>query len=126
MNQLHIIEQHHQLCDEIHQCALEENRFLRQHQTAPSPEFLTRKRKLLEALDQSLKELRALPSSSVRDATSKAKLEAACDRILQIIQLDKENEQLLLRFSLARSQHVSLESPRASASMLQKIYGRTA
>ena len=54
MTQLETIRAHHALCDEIHQCVLEENRFLRQHQRAPDAAFLERKRALLEKLDRTL------------------------------------------------------------------------
>jgi len=45
-------------------------------------------------------------------------------RILQILQLDKENEQLLLRCSLTGSR--SPTNPAPSVTMLQKIYSRCA
>jgi hypothetical protein len=119
------IRDHHQLCDEIHQCVLEENRFLRQHQRAPSDELITRKRTLLERLDHSLASLRNIPPASVRDPELREQLEKTRARILQVLQLDKENEQLLLRVSLggARPATGSL-APAASVAMLQKIYAR--
>ena len=49
---------HRQLCDELHQCALEENRFLRQHQQPLPADMIERKRALLERLDLSLAALR--------------------------------------------------------------------
>ncbi len=115
---------HQLLCDEIHQSALDENRFIRQNQCAPTPEFLLLKRALLQRLDASLSALRELPAASARTPADRAQLENSRARILQILQLDKENEQLLLRCSLAR-QHPTLStaSP-ASASMLQRIYAR--
>jgi hypothetical protein len=66
MTQLETIREHHRLCDEIHQCALEENRFLRQHQRAPDASFLERKRTLLARLDQTLAALRTVPAASSR------------------------------------------------------------
>ncbi|MGH7957574.1 MAG: hypothetical protein ACREH8_11275, partial [Opitutaceae bacterium] len=74
MNQLEIIRDHHRLCDEIHQCILEENRFLRQFQRTPDASFLEHKRTLLEKLDGSLAGLRALPAASVRDPEARAQL----------------------------------------------------
>ncbi|MEO5960293.1 MAG: hypothetical protein ABIR80_14360, partial [Opitutaceae bacterium] len=101
MTQLETIRAHHQLCDEIHQCVLDENRFLRQHQRVPDAALLDRKRSLLEKLDQTLTALRTLPAASARDPEVRGQLEKTRARILQILQLDKENEQLLLRCSLA-------------------------
>jgi hypothetical protein len=124
MTQSEILQTHQRLCDAIHQCALEENRFLRQHQRAPGADFLTRKRTLLEQLDESLAALRALPAASARDPDARAQLENTRGRILQILQLDKENEQLLLRCSLNGTRATPTTAPAASVSMLQKIYAR--
>ena len=118
------IREHQQLCDEIHQCVLDENRFLRQHQRPPDASFLSRKRLLLERLDASLASLRSVPAASVRDASAREQLEKSRARILQILQLDKENEQLLLRVSLQAGRPQSPAAPAASVAMLQKIYAR--
>jgi hypothetical protein len=125
MTQLETIREHHRLCDEIHQCALEENRFLRQHQRAPDASFLERKRTLLARLDETLAALRTVPAASARDPETRDQLEHTRARILQILQLDKENEQLLLRCSLGPARPASA-TPAASVAMLQKIYARCA
>jgi hypothetical protein len=126
MSQLQAIQEHHQLCDEIHQCVLDENRFLRTQQRAPDAPLLERKRTLLQKLDQSLAALRAVPAASARDPELRAQLEKTRARILQILQLDKENEQLLLRCSLnaARPPAAAPGAASGSVSMLQKIYAR--
>jgi hypothetical protein len=125
MTQLATIERHHQVCDALHQCIMDENRFLRQHQRAPDPALTARKQVLLEQLDESLAALRAEPAASARDATTKAQLEKTRTRILQILQLDKENEQLLLRCSLATARPSGPTPPLTPSSrMLQKIYAR--
>lgn len=126
MTQSETLREHQRICDELHQCALEENRFLRQHQRVPGPEFLERKTTLLERLDRSLTALRAVPAASVRDPGARDQLENTRARILQVLQLDKENEQLLLRCSLAGNRPVAgaTAAPTPSASMLQKIYAR--
>lgn len=127
MTQFETIQEHHQLCDEIHQCVLDENRFLRQHQRVPDAALLERKRTLLGKLDTTLAALRSVPAASARDPKTRDQLENTRARILQILQLDKENEQLLLRCSLAPARPgvagVS-SAPSASAAMLQKIYAR--
>ena len=124
MNQIELIRAHHRLCDEIHQCVLEENRFLRQHQRTPEAASLERKRTLLEKLDTSLLGLRTVPAASVREPEARDQLEKTRSRILQILQLDKENEQLLLRASLAGSRPGAPAQPAGSVAMLQKIYAR--
>jgi hypothetical protein len=123
MTQSAILQQHQQCCDEIHRCVLEENRFLRQHQRVPDAALLERKRALLTQLDESLEQLRALPAASARDASTQAQLEKSRARILQVLQLDKENEQLLLRCSLT-GPRVADASPTPNAALLQKIYSR--
>lgn len=118
------LQQHQQLCDAIYQCILDENRFLRQHQRVPEADLLTRKKALLEQLDTSLAVLRTLPAASAREASLQADLEKTRARILQILQLQKENEQLLLRCSLATTAGGAVAAPGPASAMLQKIYGR--
>lgn len=118
------LRQHQQLCDEIHACVLDENRFLRQHGRSPDEPLVQRKRELLQRLDTSLAALRAIPAT-VRNPAERDVLERARGRILQILQLDRENEQLLLRASLGGGRASALTHPR-SAAILQKIYSRCA
>lgn len=126
MTELETIQEHHQLCDEIHQCVLDENRFLRVHERPPDAPLLERKRLLLQKLDHTLAALRSVPAASARHPDLRAQLEKTRARILQILQLDKENEQLLLRCSLAASRPggASAAGPSGSVSMLQRIYSR--
>lgn len=126
MTQLETIQEHHRLCDEIHQCVLDENRFLRTQQRPTDAALLERKRALLQKLDLTLAALRAVPAASARDPEVRAQLEKTRSRILQILQLDQENEQLLLRCSLATRMSGGPTAPGASVSMLQKIYARCA
>jgi hypothetical protein len=127
MTQLEAIQEHHRLCDEIHQCVLDENRFLRQQQRAPDAALVERKRGLIAKLDQTLAALRTVPAASARDPQTREQLEKTQARILQILQLDRENEQLLLRCSLASSRPGAVSAPSAapSVTMLQKIYARS-
>lgn len=118
------LNQHLQICDELYQLAHEENRHLQQHRRAPEPALLERKRALLERLDHSLTVLRAGNASGAPGRETKPVVERMRDRILQILQLDKENEQLLLRASLSRGVE-PVAPPVPAASQLQKIYART-
>ncbi|HET7535433.1 MAG TPA: hypothetical protein VFJ90_03205 [Candidatus Didemnitutus sp.] len=118
------LQQHQQLCDELHELALEENRFLQQNRRAPDAPLLDRKRALLARLDEALNALRGA-SRDKADTALKQALEKTRTRILQILQLDRENEQLLLRYSLTGGQPARAPSaPTAAPSMLQKIYQR--
>lgn len=116
------LQQHQQLCDELHALSLEENSFLQQHHRAPGPEFAERKRRLLERLDTVLAALRSAPKGALGDASLRTALDATRSRVLQILQLERENEQLLLRVSLS-GQRVTPSSS-APPGMLQKIYQR--
>jgi hypothetical protein len=93
--------QHQKVCAELHELALEENQFLRQHQRTPGPDLLERKRSLLHRLDAALAGLRSAPREHPPRPALRQALERAGARVLQIMQLDRENEQLLLRHSLS-------------------------
>lgn len=124
MNPTTILQQHQDLCNELHQLALEENSFLQQHRRAPDADLVERKRALLGRLDASVTALRTVPRGGAEGAAFRAALDKCRSRILQILQLDKENEQLLLRYSLTASTATTPAPITPSASMLQKIYQR--
>ncbi len=118
--------QHQQLCDELHELALAENSFLQQHRRAPDAPLLDRKRSLLGRLDETLAALREATASPGAPAGSQLRtaLEKTRSRILQILQLDRENEQLLLRYSLSSRPSTTPAAAAPAPSMLQKIYQR--
>lgn len=116
MTQTEALLAHRQLCEELQQLAREENRFLKEHRRLPEPAHLERKRALIARLDTSLALLREAPPARPGDPERRAVLEGAREKILQILHLDRENEQLMLRFTLSRPGH----APRASALMPQE------
>jgi flagellar biosynthesis/type III secretory pathway chaperone len=118
------LQQHQQLCDELHQLALDENSFLQQHRRAPDAALLERKRTLLARLDDTLTALRTASREGVSASNFRQAVEKTRSRILQILQLDRENEQLLLRFSLSGNRLAAATAPVADPSVLQKIYQR--
>jgi hypothetical protein len=122
MNQSEIIRQHQAVCDELYQCVLDENRHLRQHMTAPDQAQVSRKRALLSRLDEALDAMREIPAETTRDAKIAAQIENGRARILQILQLERENEQLLLRCSTPGQPQKPTAA--SAAGMLQKIYSR--
>lgn len=123
MTPLQALQLHQKLCDEIHELALEENRFLQQHQRLPEPELIERKRALLARLDDTLAALRGVPHDDSNQSAMRQALDKTRSRILQILQLDKENEQLLLRYSLGAHRPTG-RSAAVPPSILQKIYQR--
>lgn len=121
------LQSHLTLCDELYQLALEENRFLKQQQRVPDADLLNRKRSLLTRLDASLTELKAgadLPAPLRPEAGRKEIIEKARGKILQILHLDRENEQLLLRYSLGARPKPVAPAPAAAPSHLQRLYER--
>lgn len=120
-----IIQQHLAICEELHQLSLEENRFLKQQQRLPDIEFQDRKKLLLARLDNSLSEIKALNISlgeqgSTRSGVDKPLMEKARSRIMQILHLDRENEQLLLRYSLGSAPRPAQVQP--PTTVLQRMY----
>lgn len=99
MTLAHALTQHLSLCDELYQHALDENRFIQRERRAPDDSLRSRKLELSSRLDTSLASLRE--AARVPGARGGELLERARARSLQILHLDRENEQLLLRCSLA-------------------------
>jgi len=124
MTPLQALQQHQALCDELHALALEENRFLQQNQRAPDAPLIEKKRALLSRLDETLDALRTAQGDSGNQTALKQALEKTRARILQVLQLEKENEQLLLRFSLSATRSAPATPSVMPAAMLQKIYQR--
>ena len=140
MTSTEALRHHQNLCDELHQLALEENRFLKQNQRVPDALLLEKKRALLARLDESLSALKAGNAPSPTDpagATPRPDparseiIEKSRAKLLQILHLDRENEQLLLRYSLGvRPPRPTLNAPAADApsapapNPLQRLYDR--
>ena len=122
MSLVETLTQHLSLCDELHQLCLEENRILKQQKHAPDAEWRERKQALSLRFDASLASLRARPSAVGEHGGEL--LERTKQRSLQILHLDRENEQLLLRCSLAPARPETPQ-PISSAGAL-KAYGRSA
>ncbi|MEI6106305.1 MAG: hypothetical protein WCR49_04750 [Opitutae bacterium] len=117
---------HLQVCDELHQLAHEENRQLKEHRRVPAPDLLERKRALLVRLDNNLPALRTGQGGTTASSEQRQLMDKIRRRILQILQFDKENEQLLLRVSLTRGlEPATAPIPVPSPGLLQKIYART-
>lgn len=121
MTPMQALQQHQELCNELHELTLEENRFLQQHRRAPDSELLERKRKMIVRLDETLAALRSAPREGTGSANFKQAVEKTRSRILQILQLDKENERLMLRASAGG---LPPGAPAPSSAMLRKIYSR--
>lgn len=121
-----LLRDHLLICDELHQLALEENRYLKQHQRVPDQDLLQRHQTLVDRLETSLAALRTgaasqVPADPEARAARSAVIEQARGRLLQILHLQRENEQLVLRHSLGPSRTVAPAAP-PPAGRLQKLY----
>lgn len=123
------IEQHLLLCEELHQLCLEENRFLKQQQRVPEEALQERKRTLMLRLDESIARLRELNISLAGETENKSGIdktlmEQARSKIMQVLHLDKENEQLLLRFSMGMPPRFQQTPSAPGGTNLQRLYGK--
>jgi hypothetical protein len=118
-----VLGAHTDLCEEIYQLMLDENRLLKGTGRPPEEAFLSRKRALLDQLTHSLEQLRG-GAAKRRESTPELRsaMEKAQQTILRALLLDRENEQLLLKTTMPpRPPGVT---PRVALSQLERIYGQ--
>lgn len=121
MNLDTILAQHLVTCDELHRLALEENRQLAREGRPPAEEARARRAALSARLSASLETLRTYrlaPGERGGEA-----LEQARARSLQILHLERENEQFLLRCSLGATP--AIPAPRPSPAAASRAYRTT-
>ena len=96
-----VLERHRQICDDLYQLSLEENKYLLEQKRTFGAELLQRRQALLDQLTGNLEALKQAIAPAAGEARPLADLkEKVRQRILQIIHLDRENEKLILRYSL--------------------------
>jgi len=113
MKRIDAVQAHLKICDQLHALVLEENRILREEQRVPGAETSTRKEGLLQQLNLSVAALK----SADQNSRGGPQLASARERSMQILRLDRENEQLLLRHSLGSRRPVVAESLSAAAQL---------
>jgi len=113
MKRSEAVDQHLEICEELLALALEENRILREEKKLPGAGMLTRKEELLLRLNSSVAALKMAD----RDSKGGPRLALARERSMQILRLDRENEQLLLRHSLGAPRPVVAQSLAAAAQL---------
>ena len=98
-----VVDTHLEICDDLLHILNEENRMLRNDPGGISEDLLEQKRSCLPRLDQSLAELKHLQEESPELLpTIREKLTQAQNKIMRIMLLDRENEQLLLKSVLPK------------------------
>lgn len=113
MKRSEAVDKHLEICEELLALALEENRILREEKKLPDAKILTRKEELLLRLTASVEALKA----SEKGTKGGPGLALARERSMQILRLDRENEQLLLRHSLGAPRPVVAQSLAAAAQL---------
>ncbi len=122
-----VLERHQRICDDLYQLALDENRYLLEKKRPFGPDLLERRQALLDRLTTNLDALKQAMQPAPGEARDLAELkERIRQRILQIIHLDRENEKLILRFSLQSRGGPATPQPSAPPppSSIAKLYGR--
>jgi hypothetical protein len=120
MNTLAALDHYNSLCDELDSFMHEENSQLRSH-PADGIQFLDRKRGILEKLGGALQLLRV--AGPVRTAEHSASCEIRkrlMGKILKLLLLSRESEQLLLKHSVMTAPR--MEEPKATPERLANTY----
>jgi hypothetical protein len=116
MNLTETLDDHFQLCQEVHQLLLEENRLLQATRKPPERSFLDRKEALLPRLDDSVRALQVARLNAPANPGAHApSLERVQKKMLAMLLLDRENEKLLLKHSFQRSAARVAETPDRNA-----------
>jgi len=112
MNLTETLDSHFQLCQEVHQLLLEENRLLQTTRKPPEKSFLDRKQALLPRLDDAVRALQiARLSAPLNQSGHAPSAERVQKKLLAILLLDRENEKLLLKHSFQNSAARMAEKP---------------
>ncbi|HQF38099.1 MAG TPA: hypothetical protein PK322_03180 [Opitutaceae bacterium] len=123
-----VLERHQRICDDLYQLALEENRYLLEKKRTFGAELLERRQALLDQLATNLDALKQAITPAPGEAREMADLkEKVRQRILQCIHLDRDNEKLILRYSLqSRGGPAATLSPAAPppAGNIARLYGK--
>ncbi len=117
MTSRNLLQKHLELCDELYELTVEENRLLTTTGRPPDAAWRSKKQALSDRWSESMGDLRAHEPASSEPGG--AELERARQRCLQILHLDRENEKLLLRCSLV---HPKPPPPTVSAQTAAKAY----
>ena len=119
-----LIWSHATLCEEVYNLLLDENRILRGSGELEASGVLVKKRMLLNALDNSLQEMRqAAGAAKVAKTPALRSVATKAQRVLlKAMLLDKENEQLLFKHALSSSSGEVQIIPKPTAKQVKKRY----
>lgn len=121
------LRDHIALCEEAFSILQKENNHLKQTQSQPDSKLLEHKKSLLARLDTSNEALKAINNNKTPLSPSQKGLaQSAQNKIMKIFLLDRENEQLILKYGVsncttpAASPDISAPPP---SSVINKTYG---
>ena len=113
MNFVESLQQYFLLCEDIHILFLEENRILQTTHKPPGHDFLARKSKLLPRLDAARLALKIGGPDEPELSMQKAAVDRLQKKMLSLLLLDRENEKLLLKYSVQADAFRVAAKPRA-------------
>lgn len=106
------LRKHLELCESCYALLQQENSFLKHEKKTTSPELLERKKILLANLDRSNNQLRHINEQGPPLSQTQKKLaQDAQNKIMKIFLIDRENEQLLLKYSMTQKVAPSTSTP---------------
>lgn len=118
------IRLHGELCEEVYDFLLQENRRYRQEGQPLDPELIARKRSLLAQLTESLERLKGISRAGglARSAPLRKLAQRTQQILLKTMLLDKENEQLFLKHALSASSGAFQIIPKPTAKQVKRRY----
>jgi len=116
------ILEHLAACELTYQLMLEENRLLKTAGTPPGDDFLAEKRNALAQLDGALAMIRAISTGEL-NGRLRATVVKTQQIVLKALLLDRENEQLLHKCSVA-PRRAAAPKARPTLEQIQKMYGK--
>jgi hypothetical protein len=113
-----ILKAHERACERLHACLLSENGAIKRFSEFPPQELLKEKQEATKALQATLQLLKQIPAieEMLRPCS-----EACHGKLMKIIYLSRENEQLLL--GLTRPPRSDATPKPASNAQLRRAYG---
>lgn len=124
-----VLERHQRICDDLYQLALDENHFLLEKKRPFGQDLLERRQALLDQLTTNLEALKQALAPAPGEGAAMGELkEKIRQRILQIIHLDRDNEKLILRYSLQSRGGPTAAAPGVPAAPpagnIARLYGK--
>jgi len=117
-----VLMEHLAACELTYQTMLEENRILKATAAPPEDGFLSRKRTVLAQLEGALAMLRSLGDSpTALTAQQRATIMKTQQIVLKALLLDRENEQLLLKYT-APARRAAAPQVRPTLDQIQRLY----